>query len=196
MYLDRVVAPAGFRRQWGPFDQQHRWAKGTVQTARKLLPALASAPVDWRVRLEALVHLTMVAAYPMVFGLAVLLPVSIGARSTDAAHLPLDGRRDRRSHHAQHCGVLRNSHAPNRRAAAPSVKSRRHGSWGGVLGRSNARRDRRIGERRYHLCSHTEAGRSGVPALVRERHDRLILTGLMAGYYAVAAVGVAAMPTG
>ena len=38
--------------------QQHRWAKGSVQTARKLLPRILRAPLPWPIRLEAFLHLT------------------------------------------------------------------------------------------------------------------------------------------
>ena len=38
--------------------QQHRWAKGGVQTARKLLPAILRSRLPWAVKLEAFFHLT------------------------------------------------------------------------------------------------------------------------------------------
>ena len=82
VYRDDVVAPAEVPGSMQAFlTQQHRWAKGTVQTARKLLGPLLQAPLPWSVRLEASNHLTMVLAYPFVFTLALLLPVSISARS-------------------------------------------------------------------------------------------------------------------
>jgi hypothetical protein len=37
--------------------QQHRWAKGSVQTALKLLPRIMRSPLPWRIKLEALFHL-------------------------------------------------------------------------------------------------------------------------------------------
>jgi hypothetical protein len=39
-------------------SQQFRWAKGSVQVARKLLPAVLRAPLPLRVKLEAALHLT------------------------------------------------------------------------------------------------------------------------------------------
>lgn len=81
VYRDDVVAPAEVPGSMQAFlTQQHRWAKGTVQTARKLLGPILRAPLPWSVRLEASNHLTMVLAYPFVFSLAILLPVSIPAR--------------------------------------------------------------------------------------------------------------------
>jgi cellulose synthase/poly-beta-1,6-N-acetylglucosamine synthase-like glycosyltransferase len=58
VYLDGVVVPselpvtmAGFR------SQQQRWAKGSVQTARKILPRLLAAPLPFKVKAEACAHL-------------------------------------------------------------------------------------------------------------------------------------------
>lgn len=83
VYEDQVVAPSELPSTMHAFlTQQHRWAKGTVQTARKLIRPLLRAPVPWTTKLEALNHLTMVAAYPMVFLLALLLPPSIAARAS------------------------------------------------------------------------------------------------------------------
>lgn len=38
--------------------QQSRWAKGLTQVAKKLLPTILKADVPWRVKLEAIFHLT------------------------------------------------------------------------------------------------------------------------------------------
>jgi hypothetical protein len=57
-------------------SQQHRWAKGSIQTARKLLPALLRSALPPSVKLEACFHLTNNLAYPLLLlsGL-LLLPV-------------------------------------------------------------------------------------------------------------------------
>src|SRR5207237_2812732 len=61
-------------------SQQRRWAKGSIQTARKVLPGLLRAPLPASVKLEALVHLTANVAYPLLLVLGLLLlPVLIGA---------------------------------------------------------------------------------------------------------------------
>jgi hypothetical protein len=54
--------------------QQRRWARGSVQVARKLLPRLWRAPERLRVKLEATAHLLGNAGYPLVLALALLLP--------------------------------------------------------------------------------------------------------------------------
>jgi len=54
--------------------QQHRWAKGTVQTARKLLPTvLANKKMSLHQRIEAGFHMLPHFAYPLMVLLAVLL---------------------------------------------------------------------------------------------------------------------------
>ena len=79
-----VVAPAEV-----PFDisafksQQHRWAKGSVQVARKLAPTIARADVPLRVKLEAAAHLLGNMGYPLVLALSVLLPLAV----QEQAHL-------------------------------------------------------------------------------------------------------------
>jgi cellulose synthase/poly-beta-1,6-N-acetylglucosamine synthase-like glycosyltransferase len=58
--------------------QQSRWAKGLTQCARKLLPSLLRAPLPWRVKLEAFMHLTPNISYPlMIVMMALMLPVMI-----------------------------------------------------------------------------------------------------------------------
>lgn len=77
-FLRDEVVPAELPADMSAFKtQQHRWAKGTVQTARKLLVRLLAGSLPTRVKLEAVVHLTSNFAYPMVLALAVLLPPSI-----------------------------------------------------------------------------------------------------------------------
>jgi cellulose synthase/poly-beta-1,6-N-acetylglucosamine synthase-like glycosyltransferase len=58
--------------------QQSRWAKGLTQCAKKLLPSLLRAPLPWRVKLEAFMHLTPNISYPlMIVMMALMLPVMI-----------------------------------------------------------------------------------------------------------------------
>ena len=46
LFLDHLLAPAELPVTVAAFkSQQHRWAKGSVQTAKKLLPTIWSAPV-------------------------------------------------------------------------------------------------------------------------------------------------------
>ncbi len=59
VYAGDVVAPAELPADLRAFkSQQHRWAKGSVECARKLVPAVVQAPWPWWRRLEAVAHLT------------------------------------------------------------------------------------------------------------------------------------------
>lgn len=61
--------------------QQHRWAKGSLEVARKLLRTLWSARhVPLRVRMEGTVHLCGNLAFPLVLLLALIMPWAISAR--------------------------------------------------------------------------------------------------------------------
>jgi hypothetical protein len=58
--------------------QQSRWAKGLTQCAKKLLPGILRAKLPWRVKAEAVMHLTPNISYPlMVVISALMLPVMI-----------------------------------------------------------------------------------------------------------------------
>jgi len=75
------VAPAELPVEMGAFKtQQHRWAKGSIQTARKLLPRILRSPLSLRVKLEAVVHLTANVGYPLMVALALLVVPSVWLR--------------------------------------------------------------------------------------------------------------------
>ncbi len=58
--------------------QQSRWAKGLTQCAIKLVPSVLKASLPWRVKFEALMHLTPNISYPlMIVVSALMLPVMI-----------------------------------------------------------------------------------------------------------------------
>ena len=81
VYLLDHVVPAELPDSMRAFKtQQHRWAKGTLQTARKLLPTLLRADLPGRVKSEAVVHMTANLAYPGVLLLSLLMPASIFLR--------------------------------------------------------------------------------------------------------------------
>jgi hypothetical protein len=68
-------------------SQQRRWAKGSIQTARKLLPVVWRSDLPVRIKLEAVFHLTGNMAYPLVLLSGVLLLPVITLRSTAAPGL-------------------------------------------------------------------------------------------------------------
>src|SRR5260370_36726022 len=61
-------------------SQQHRWAKGSVQTARKLLPRILRSDLSRQVKVEAFFHLSANLTYPLMILLTVLMPVSMVIR--------------------------------------------------------------------------------------------------------------------
>ncbi len=73
IYAPHVSAPAELPCDMNGFKgQQYRWAKGSVQTARKLLGRILRAPVDRAVKIEAFFHLTNNLAYVLLLVLAAL----------------------------------------------------------------------------------------------------------------------------
>ena len=62
--------------------QQHRWAKGSIQTAKKLLPKIFKAPLPLHVKVEAFFHLAANMAYLLMVPLSIsILPVVIFRRN-------------------------------------------------------------------------------------------------------------------
>jgi cellulose synthase/poly-beta-1,6-N-acetylglucosamine synthase-like glycosyltransferase len=74
VYLQDVVSPAELPVEMNAFkNQQHRWAKGSVQTCKKLLPRILALPLPWHLKLESVFHLTANLAYPLMILLAILM---------------------------------------------------------------------------------------------------------------------------
>ena len=74
VYRADVVTPAELPEDMSAFRaQQHRWAKGTVQTARKLLGRISRSDLTFGQRSEAFFHMTPHFAYPLMMLLSVAL---------------------------------------------------------------------------------------------------------------------------
>src|SRR2546423_1713633 len=59
VFVSDVIAPAEVPVEMNSFkSQQHRWAKGSIQTCRKLLPQILRADVPLSTKAEAFFHLT------------------------------------------------------------------------------------------------------------------------------------------
>ena len=63
-------------------SQQRRWAKGSIQTARKVLPGLLRSTLRARVKLEATIHLTANVTYPLLLLSGLLLPAVLAIPNT------------------------------------------------------------------------------------------------------------------
>jgi cellulose synthase/poly-beta-1,6-N-acetylglucosamine synthase-like glycosyltransferase len=73
VYLADLVVPGEIPTDAAAFRaQQRRWTRGGVQVARKLLPRLLGSPLAWWQKLEACLHLTCYAAFPLLLLLALL----------------------------------------------------------------------------------------------------------------------------
>src|SRR5256885_13546690 len=78
VFLNDVEVPAELPAALSGFqEQQHRWAKGSVQTARNILPALARSDFGAKVKAEAFFHLTGNAAYVLSLVVALLMVPAI-----------------------------------------------------------------------------------------------------------------------
>jgi cellulose synthase/poly-beta-1,6-N-acetylglucosamine synthase-like glycosyltransferase len=89
VYRPDIVCPAelpvvvtGFK------SQQQRWAKGSIQTARKLLPEILRSPLPLWTKYQAFVHLTYYAIHPlMLANVALLLPLRTAGVADDGMTL-------------------------------------------------------------------------------------------------------------
>jgi len=74
IYLQDVECPAELPVEMTAFKtQQARWAKGLIQTAKKILPRVMRSDQPFRVKFEAWYHLTANLSYPLMIVLSVLL---------------------------------------------------------------------------------------------------------------------------
>ncbi|MEE8523827.1 MAG: cellulose synthase family protein [Thermoanaerobaculia bacterium] len=86
LYLPDLVVPAELPAEINAYkSQQHRWAKGSVQTARKLLRTVLRAPLGRRAKLEAFIHLTNNSAYLLMVMLSLLVFPAMVLRRGDEA---------------------------------------------------------------------------------------------------------------
>ncbi len=74
VFLPDVEVPAEVPVEMNAFkSQQHRWAKGSVQTCLKLLPHILRSNVPLRVKAEAFMHLTANFNYLLMTALCLLI---------------------------------------------------------------------------------------------------------------------------
>src|SRR5262252_4046799 len=74
VFVSDLIAPAEVPVEMNAFkSQQHRWAKGSIQTCRKLLPQILRARVPLGVKAEAFFHLTANFNYPLMCVMSILI---------------------------------------------------------------------------------------------------------------------------
>jgi len=81
VFLQDQVAPAELPVEMNAFkSQQHRWAKGSIQTFLKLMPRILHSNAPRRVKAEAFFHLSANFNYPLMCVLSVLMAPSMVIR--------------------------------------------------------------------------------------------------------------------
>jgi cellulose synthase/poly-beta-1,6-N-acetylglucosamine synthase-like glycosyltransferase len=81
-YVQDIECPAELPIEMTAFKtQQARWAKGLIQTSKKVLPLVFRSPVSFRVKMEAFYHLTANISYPLMIVLSTLLLPAMIIRS-------------------------------------------------------------------------------------------------------------------
>jgi cellulose synthase/poly-beta-1,6-N-acetylglucosamine synthase-like glycosyltransferase len=74
LYLPDIDCPSELPVEMNAFkSQQARWAKGLMQTAKKILPRVMRANVPTQVKTEAFFHLTANISYPLMVLLSIIL---------------------------------------------------------------------------------------------------------------------------
>ena len=74
LFLPHLVAPAEVPVEMNAFkSQQHRWAKGSIQTCLKVLPSILQSDLPFGVKAEAFFHLTANFNYLLMSLLSILM---------------------------------------------------------------------------------------------------------------------------
>jgi cellulose synthase/poly-beta-1,6-N-acetylglucosamine synthase-like glycosyltransferase len=91
-YLPQLTCPAELPVLMTGFkSQQRRWAKGSIQTALKLLPAVLRAPLPVRVKYQAVIHLTSYLGHPCLLTVALLSVPAFELRGPALSALLVEG---------------------------------------------------------------------------------------------------------
>ncbi len=83
LFLPNIKVPAELPSDMEAFkNQQYRWAKGTIQAGKKLLPVIWSSNLSFLQKFEATVHLSAHLVYPFMLLLALFLFPLLLAKSS------------------------------------------------------------------------------------------------------------------
>src|SRR4029079_14791167 len=78
LFVPDVIAPAEVPVEINSFkSQQHRWAKGSIQTCRKLLPRIFKSNLPWWIKVESFFHLTSNISYVLTMILSFFMLPSL-----------------------------------------------------------------------------------------------------------------------
>lgn len=88
VYLADVVSPAELPAEMNAYkNQQHRWAKGAIQSALKLTPRIWRSDFPLFIRLEAIIHLSSNFSY-LLMAIPALLLIPIVKIQADMQNVP------------------------------------------------------------------------------------------------------------
>lgn len=74
VFMPDLVSPAELPVEMNSFkSQQHRWAKGSIQTCRKVLPQILASDLPFKIKAEAFFHLTANFNYLLMVLLSALM---------------------------------------------------------------------------------------------------------------------------
>ena len=80
LFLPEIVTPAELPIEMNAFkSQQHRWAKGSIQTSKKVLPMLWRSKLPFKIKFEGTVHLTSNYGYLLLLVLCLCFHSSAAA---------------------------------------------------------------------------------------------------------------------
>jgi cellulose synthase/poly-beta-1,6-N-acetylglucosamine synthase-like glycosyltransferase len=86
LFLPEVVTPAELPVEMNAFKtQQHRWAKGSIQAGKKMLPVLWRTELPLKVKIEGTVHLTSNFGHLMLLILCLVFHASASASTYQAS---------------------------------------------------------------------------------------------------------------
>jgi cellulose synthase/poly-beta-1,6-N-acetylglucosamine synthase-like glycosyltransferase len=85
LFLPNIVTPAELPVEMNAFkSQQHRWAKGSVQAGKKMLPVLWRTKLPLKIKIEGTVHLTSNIGHLMLLILCLLFHSSASTGTNQA----------------------------------------------------------------------------------------------------------------
>ena len=85
IYLNEATTPAEVPVEMIAFKtQQHRWAKGSIQVALKILPRLLKSRLPLKIKSEAWMHLTSNISYILMIILSVMMPLTVKFRAENS----------------------------------------------------------------------------------------------------------------
>ena len=88
VYLRDFTAPGELPVEMTAFKaQQHRWAKGSIQTGLKVLPSLWKSDLTFKVKSEATFHLTANLSYLLMLAMCLLMLPALIARLAEPERL-------------------------------------------------------------------------------------------------------------